>query len=215
MVDLNSIQNYQAFARENMIAPNSFETIVDLRAKHSTFMLGGEITTVMTPSPAPYVWVPTSTDSDDGSSTIKPTDLLTTDPGRWKRLNTSDVFGRDILHFGSAGIEASTALVAGGTTDSVADGVNIDVEMSAPGVIDALRARASNAPGSGNSFDFQITKNGAPVGATTSIANVATSATGSPGVTFVAGDRIGVNVTAVSGPAAANGIVDLGIHYTA
>ncbi len=32
-----------------------------------------------------YFWEPTSTDTHDGTSTVKPNSLSASDPGRWKR----------------------------------------------------------------------------------------------------------------------------------
>jgi hypothetical protein len=213
-MDLNQIQNLQAWLRDNMLAPNSFDTISDLRAKHSSFMVGGEVTTVMTPV-ASYVWIQDSTDTDDGDATIKPSDLATTEPGRWKKVIAQTAGGRDCLHFGAAGIDSSLSMVASGDTGSIGDGNNIFFRAVAAGTIAHLYANASNAPGSGKSFNFRVTINGVPAGPTVSIADTAADADDDIGVDFVAGDKIGVNNTATGGPAAADGTVDLGILYDA
>lgn len=85
MVDLNQMRQLQETLRYNMLSPNSFATVVALRAKSHTFLQGGEVVTVMAPI-SQFSWIPSSTQSDNGSSVIKPDSLSSTDAGRWVSL---------------------------------------------------------------------------------------------------------------------------------
>lgn len=134
MVDLNQIVNWQGFSRENMLAPNSFDTVVDLRGKYSTFMMGGEVTTVMTP-PTTFVWVPASTDVDDGLSTVKPSNLLAANPGRWKAI-------------AAIGLEATAAAQVIGT---IAAGDSAKVNVTVTGAVQGDYAIGAIVPGPASS----------------------------------------------------------------
>lgn len=116
MADLNSVADLQAALRENMIAPTMFATITDLKAKHSSFLKGGELalaTTVSTSSNRRYIWVPASTLTADDLAIVRPNDVSSTTPGRWLLVGTP-------MLVGSATFDPPNLADGAGTTTTVA-----------------------------------------------------------------------------------------------
>jgi hypothetical protein len=81
-----SLENIQETWRQNMIAPTSFATAADLRTKSASFLIGGEVVTILASNPKTYVWVPSDTGTDDGEAIIKPTDVDAASSGRWRKV---------------------------------------------------------------------------------------------------------------------------------
>jgi hypothetical protein len=93
VVDLSGILEIQTFLRDNVLTPVTFASAAELRAKHSSFMRGGEIVSVIATNPLQYVWVPLDLSTDDGISVIKPSDLAAGDIGRWRLMARQTLFG--------------------------------------------------------------------------------------------------------------------------
>lgn len=86
VVDLSDLSSIM---RQNMFSAVDYSTIVDLRTRHSSFMIGGEIVTVNLPSssnPKFYHWVAANLSTDDGENIIKPNNLSSTTAGRWRKI---------------------------------------------------------------------------------------------------------------------------------
>jgi hypothetical protein len=84
MANLNTVLGIQATMRDNMLSPVTFATVADLRTKSVSFLLGGEVVTITASNPKTYIWIAEATNTDDGVNIIKPTDLASTSPGRWR-----------------------------------------------------------------------------------------------------------------------------------